>query len=300
MSTPTLEVTPHRSTRAWVIGFALPALAVTVLFVAIPAVDALRLGFYEWGGLDNRRFVGFENFSELIGSYALREALLHNLIFAVGVTGGTVVIGGLVAAAIDRRVPAWQAFKVICFLPVIMPMTVTGIIWANALAPNGGFLNEMLGWISDDLPRAWLADPGTALYALVAVAVWQHAGFPMILLLAGMQAIPRELHEAATLDGVTAVQRMRYVILPMIRPVLATVVLLQFIFSFKVFDLVWVMTSGGPGTTTEVAGTFIYRSAFEYRDFGYASAAAVIVSVLITLISMVYLRIFKPSGLGEW
>jgi ABC-type sugar transport system permease subunit len=278
---------------------ALPAAILSAVFVLIPALGSVVLSFFDWNGVGQPAFVGGANFVDLANRDSFRNALGNTVLFAVLLTAGTVVIGALLAAAIDRRVRAWRLFKFVFFLPVILPMTVTGIFWAGALDVHFGVINEILRRIDPSLPQPWLAQPGTALVACVLVAVWQFAGFPMIILLAGMQSISADIHEQATLDGVTALQRLTAITLPLIKPVLATVVLLQLIWAFNVFDIVWVMTRGGPGDSTSVLGTTIYRQAFGLGDFGGASAIATVSSLMIMAVSLAYLRYFRPAGIGR-
>jgi len=278
---------------------AVPAAILSALFVMVPALGSVLLSFFSWNGVGEPTFVGVLNYSDLLDRPSFGHALSNTVLFAVLLTGGTVAIGTLLAAAIDRRVTAWRLFKFVFFLPVILPMTVTGIFWAGALDVHFGVVNEVLRLVDPSLPRPWLAEPSTAVVTIVLVAIWQFAGFPMIIVLAAMQAISADVHEAATLDGISARQRLTAITLPLIKPVLATVVLLQLIWAFNAFDIIWVMTRGGPGDATSVLGTTIYRQAFALADFGGASAIATVSSLIIMTISLVYLRYFRPAGMGR-
>jgi ABC-type sugar transport system permease subunit len=290
---------PRDPTRALLGIIAIPAVVLSAVFMLIPAASSILLSLFSWNGVGTPEFVGTENYGALLEERTFGHALSNTVLFAILLSVGTVVLGTLLAAAIDRRVTAWRLYKFVFFLPVILPMTVTGIFWAGALDVHFGIANEVLRFIHPDLPQAWLAEPGTAVVAIVLVAIWQFAGFPMIIILAGMQAISGDIHEQATLDGVTPRQRLTGITLPLIRPVLATVVLLQMIWAFNVFDIVWVMTRGGPGDATSVLGTTIYREAFTFADYGGASAIATVSSVIIMTISLVYLRYFRPAGIGR-
>ncbi len=278
---------------------AIPAVVLSAVFMLIPAASSVVLSLFSWNGVGAPQFVGTRNYGRLLEEPTFSHALSNTALFAVLLSAGTVLLGTILAAAIDRRVTAWRLFKFVFFLPVILPMTVTGIFWAGALDVHFGIANEVLRFIHPSLPQPWLAEPSTAVGAIVLVAIWQFAGFPMIIILAGMQAISGDIHEQATLDGVSARQRLTKITLPLIRPVLATVVLLQMIWAFNVFDIVWVMTRGGPGDATSVLGTTIYREAFTFADYGGASAIATVSSVIIMAISLVYLRYFRPAGIGR-
>lgn len=277
---------------------AIPAVVLSLVLVLVPAAASVALSLFDWNGVGEPRFIGAEHYTELFGRLPFGTALANTFIYAVLVTLGTVGLGVLLAAAIDRRVTAWRLYKFVFFLPVILPMTVTGIFWAGALDVHFGLINEIFRGIGRDLPQPWLAQPSTALIAIVLVAIWQFAAFPMIILLAAMQGISADIHEQATLDGVGSLQRLRLVTLPLIRPVIATVVLLQLIWAFNAFDLIWAMTRGGPGDATAVLGTVIYRQGFAVGDLGGASAIAVVSSLIIMSVSLLYLRRFRPAGIG--
>jgi raffinose/stachyose/melibiose transport system permease protein len=142
-----------------------------------------------------------------------------------------------------------------------------------------------------------MGDPKITLYAIVGVTIWQYAGFPMIVFLAAMENIPLDIHDAATIDGVNAWQRIARIIFPMIKNVIAVMVMLQIIFSLKVFDVIWVMTQGGPGEATNVLGIYLYRNAFVYTYFGYGSAIAVVMAAIIFAISMLYRRYIRVEAI---
>jgi ABC-type sugar transport system permease subunit len=165
------------------------------------------------------------------------------------------------------------------------------------LEPNFGLLNTFLREIGlEGLAKSWLGDVNVALAVLIGVTIWQYSGFPMIVLLAGIENISEEVQEAATLDGVSEWQRLIFVTFPLIRPVLISISVLQIIFSLKVFDLVWVMTRGGPGQSTDVLGTFLFDEAFFKRKYGYASAVAVAMFVIIFTITYIYQRIVRVEN----
>jgi ABC-type sugar transport system permease subunit len=293
------EARPIGSPERFLRLFALPAVVMSFVFVLLPGAASVTLSLFDWNGVGEPAFVGLRNYADLLGRLPLGRALANTFLFAALFTLGTVTIGALLAAAIDRRVTAWRLYKVIFFLPVILPMTVTGIFWAGALDVHFGLVNEILRGIDRELPQPWLAQPNTALITIALVAIWQFAAFPMIILLAAMQGISPDIHEQATLDGVGALQRLRTITLPLIGPVIATVVLLQLIWSFNAFDLIWTMTRGGPGDATAVLGTVIYRQGFTIGDLGGASAIAVVSSLIIMVVSLLYLRRFRPAGIGD-
>ncbi len=274
--------------------FLAPALLMLFAFMAIPLFKSLELSFYQWNGLRPREYVGLENFTDLVEDRFFWGALQHTIVFAVFATLGTVGIGLLLAVAISRRVLGSGIFRIAFYLPVMLPMTVTAALWVRIYETNYGLLNTLLREIGlGAFAQQWIATPQTALGSIIAVAVWQYSGFPMVVLLAAIENIPNDLHEAATLDGVSEFQRLRFITVPLIRPVLISISVIQVIFSLKVFDLVWVMTKGGPGESSSVLGTYLYRKAFELQDYGYASAVAVTMFLIIFTVTYTYYRLMK-------
>jgi ABC-type sugar transport system permease subunit len=277
--------------------FVSPAIILIIVFMVIPIIEALSLATYQWNGIRPRVYIGLENFQDLWTDRFFIGALQHTLLFSVVATLGTVTLGLLLAVAISRRVPGHEIYRVLFYLPVMVPITVVGALWVRILEPNFGLLNTFLRSVGlESLARSWLADINLALFVLIGVTIWQYSGFPMIVLLAGIENISEDIHEAATLDGVSEWQRLIYLTLPLIRPVLISISVLQVIFSLKVFDLVWVMTRGGPGQSTDVLGTFLFDEAFFKRKYGYASAVAVAMFVIIFVITYIYQRIVRVEN----
>lgn len=277
--------------------FLAPAFFLLILFIAYPLLRSLILSLYEWNGITRPEFVGLANFRLLFQDSSFFKALSNTIIFSVLTTAGTVIIGFLLAVAIERRVKGWAFFKVIYFLPVMMSMTVVGLLWGQLYDPTFGPINVFLKAVGIDNPPAWMGDPKVALYAIIAVTIWQYSGFPMIVFLAAMENIPLDIHDAATIDGVNTRQRITRIIFPLIRQVFAVIVMLQIVFSLKVFDIIWVMTQGGPGESTSVLGVYLYRNAFIYTYFGYGSAVAVVMTAIIFTLSMLYQRFIRPEAI---
>jgi ABC-type sugar transport system permease subunit len=277
----------------WLV-FVLPAVALSASLLLYPFLDSARISFLDWTGTGEGTFIGFENYADLADDPVARRAIKNTIFYSIGMTLGTVGIGGAIALAIDRKIPGAATFKFLIFLPVLLPIVFTSLVWAFALDGNFGFVNEILGWIHPSLSRPWLGDPATVNFMIVLVSVLQFAGFPMVIIVAALRDIPRDLHEAADLDGVSALQRVRFVSIPSIRDVIATVTLVQLMFGFRVFDQVFVMTRGGPGRLSEVAATFVWREAFVNRRFGYATAQAIVTTLVIAVMSMAYLTVIRP------
>lgn len=282
-----------RANAHWYL-FIAPAVILLLAFMGFPLYRSLELSLFEWKGLLPRHWIGLENFERLFRDKYFWRALGHTIVFAVSATAGTVGLGLLLAIAISRHVPFHRFYRFAFYLPVMLPMTVVAALWARIYEPNYGLLNTALKSIGlGVLAQPWLGSLDLSLPAIIVVCIWQYAGFPMIVLLAAIEGIPEDLHHAATLDGAGELQRMRYLVVPMIWPVLVSISVVQVIFSLKVFDLVWVMTKGGPAESSAVLGTYLYRKAFEQQEYGYASAVAVSMFAVIFTVTYVYYRLTK-------
>ena len=276
--------------------FLAPAVLLLIGFIGFPLYRSLELSLFEWKGLMPRKWVGLDNFARLFHDRYFWSALWHTIVFAISATVGTVGIGLLLALAISRRVPFHNLYRFAFYLPVMLPMTVVAALWARIYEPNFGLLNTALKSIGlGFLAQPWLGSLDLSLPAIIAVCIWQYAGFPMIVLLAAIEGVPEDLHEAAQLDGASTFQRIRSIVIPMIAPVLISISVIQIIFSLKVFDLVWVMTKGGPAESSAVLGTYLYRRAFEQQEYGYASAVAVSMFAVIFTVTYAYYRMTKAD-----
>ncbi|WDR01953.1 sugar ABC transporter permease [Devosia algicola] len=238
-----------------------------------------------------------DNFVELFQDKYFWNALRNTIFFAVAATVGTVGLGLFLALAISRRVPGHGLYRFAFYLPVMLPNVVAAALWTRILEPNFGLLNTFLATIGlGFLAQPWLASIDLSLVSIIAVVVWHYAGFPMIVLLAAIEGISEDLHHAATLDGASEWNRLRYLIVPMIWPVLVSISVVQIIFSLKVFDIVWIMTKGGPADSSSVLGTYLYKRAFEQQEFGYASAVAVAMFAVIFTVTYLYYRLTKVNA----
>jgi len=277
--------------------FVLPSVVLFAVFMVVPLVRSFSYSLYDWDGITSPQFTGWGNFEQLLKDEYFWNALKNNIIFTVLTTVFTCLFGFLFAVAIDRRLKGWAVFKFTYFIPVMISMTVVGVLFGKILEPSFGILNSLFGKLGlESLQLAWLGDPDLALYTIIGVTVWQYSGFTMLLFLAAIEEISPEIHDAATLDGVSGFKRMTQIMLPIVKRVVFMVIMLQIIFSFKVFDIVWVMTLGGPGSASEVLGTFLYKTAFRSEQFGYASSISVVMTLIIFTISLIYLYF---SNLGR-
>ena len=277
----------------------LPALVCFGVFIAYPLVNTVRWSLFD-ASLTNpvRRFVGLGNYSELVRDPVFWISLRNNVIILVGSVVFQVGIGLLLAAVFDRGVRRGGTFlRTLIFAPVVMSSVAVGVVWQMLLNPQLGIINPLLKSVGIAPPSlGWLGDPTLAIYGVLLVACWQYTGYMMILLLAGMQGVPGELYEAATLDGASERQSFWHITLPGIRKVLLTATLITMIGAFKVFDLVYILTGGGPANASQVLGTYLYNQAFTQARMGYACAIAVVLLVFAMSLSVVQLRLGGNEG----
>lgn len=260
--------------------FLLPALILMAVFLVYPVVINFRYSLTQWNGISAPAYTGFANYRELISDSLFRSVIGHTLELAVFGTAASVTAGVFWAYGIERRLPGWRTYRFLLFVPVVIPITVSGLLWSLLLGEEGpvNIILTDLGWKN---PPVWLGDVHVTLWVVIAVSVWQAAGFTMLLILGAMEDIPREQHEAASLDGAGALRRLVSIVLPNIRGTVAIVTVLQFISLLKAFDLIFAMTGGGPGDATAVLGTYLYQKAFSELSWGYGSAIAVTMTVLL-------------------
>ncbi|HEX8080502.1 MAG TPA: sugar ABC transporter permease [Jatrophihabitans sp.] len=288
---------PHFSEIARWGLFILPALALTGFFILYPALGSLRYSLLDWAGYGPERYVGVDNFTELASDPLAWDAVLHSSLFALVTTVVEVTVGTAIALALDRKVFGHKTFKLLIFLPWILPTAFVALSWANGYDPYFGWvvaITDLFG-----MEHAWLNDSHAVLFAVAIAPILQSTGFVMIVVMGALGDVSSEIHEAATLDGVSEPQRARHVSLPLVRDAVATMALLQFLWGFTNFDYVYIMTSGGPGTASEVTSTFVYSQAFENARFGYACAAAVVTTVLMGAFAMFYTTLIRPRGISK-
>ncbi len=281
--------------RGWrkvgvVVAILAPSQAVLLGFWIGPMLGTVWVSLQNWNLIGKARFAGFDNYVELAQDTEFHAALGHTLLF-IGTYVPLVIIGGLgLALLLNAALPAQRLFRAIYFLPVISSWVAVSLLWKWILNPADGLLDRMLAAIGIEGP-GWWTSPQWAMPAIVLASVWKDLGYVAVLLLAGLQAIPNELREAAQLDGAGAWRRLRSVTLPLLSPSLFFVTVISVINSFHVFDQVWVMTGGGPGGATSVVVQQIVKYAFEYGRVGYASAMSIVLFAIIMLVTVVQVRL---------
>ena len=285
----------RRSNRTLLL-FLLPALAIYGVFLAVPAVAALVMSLTNWEGAagGNPSFVGLSNFQGLATDGIFRQTFANNVKFTLSVLVAQTVFSLLLALLLVKNTRVNVFYRVLYFFPTIISSVSVALAWILMYDPNIGALNILLERAGlEGLQRSWLGDRGTAIFSLAFVQFWQHTGQVMIIFIAGLQAIPRELYEAARVEGANRWQTFRHVTWPLLAPATAIVVAYTTIQSFRAFDLVIALTDGGPSYATEILSTWIYHVAFRDNNFGYASAGAVVFMVILGILTAIQFRILR-------
>jgi ABC-type sugar transport system permease subunit len=282
--------------------FVLPTVALFVVFVGWPILHSIYLSTTTWSGFGVPRFTGLANYVRLAGDPVFRTALVITVIFTAVTTVLQTVLPMLVAVLIHA---GWRrtgtVFRTILFLPGVISLVVTGVLWQLIYDPNLGTLNQLLSALGlESWRQQWLGDPHLVVASIVVVSLWQSLGLYMLIFFAGLQGIDPTLYEAATMDGANARQRLLHVTVPQLRTVTGIVVALNLINGFKTFDIVYVMTQGGPNHSSEVLGTYLYSLAFgslsgSVPQIGYATAISIVVMVLCLLAALVQFAVNKRA-----
>lgn len=275
--------------------FLLPGLLAYVLFKLVPTLGALGLSLTDWTGLSNTvKFAGADNYARLLTDPGFHKALGNSLKFTLSVLlfQTLVSLGMALLTVKDSKMNV--LFRTLFFMPMIISSVSIGFIWTFMYDANVGVINAVFKSLgAPGLAKPWLADPNIVLYALAFVQIWTHAGQLCIIFVAGLQTIPESLYEAAAIEGANRNQVFRYVTWPLLAPATAIVMTLTTIGSFKAFDLIWVMTQGGPAKASDILSTFIYTQAFGFFKFGYAATSAVIFLVIIATITILQFKLLK-------
>lgn len=273
-----------RSSKLWV--FIIPALIFYVFVVLWPSLQGAGFAFTDWNGLSQAKsFVGIENFLTMAKDPQALSAIGHTLLIAVTITIIQNLVGLLLALGVNTRIKSRNVLRVLFFAPAIIVPVATGYLWQNLFSPNGA-INALLDTLGlGFLKQDWLGDGNIAIWCICVVIIWQLAGYSMVIFLANLQSVPTEIIEASYVDGAGPFRRFWSIIRPELAPAITINLMLSIIGGLKIFDQVWVMTNGGPGGSTETMSTLIYKNAFQFGNFGYGIAIALVLSVLVAVIS---------------
>lgn len=268
----------------WGYLFITPNFLVILFFTFIPVFFALYMSFTDWNILSDPNFIGLENYEKIFSDPLAKETFLNTFYFAVVSVPINVFLTLLLAVLLNQKIKGITFFRTAYYLPVISASVAVSLMFMWILA-NNGLLNQILGGLGIE-PVRWLTDPKIALNSVIGVTIWKGLGLNMIIFLAALQDIPKELLEAAAIDGANAVQKFFKITIPLLSPVIFFVTITGVIGSFQSFDLVYNMTRGGPGHSTTVIGFYIWRQAFDYLHMGYGAALAFIVFAAILVLTI--------------
>ncbi|RKY77990.1 sugar ABC transporter permease [candidate division KSB1 bacterium] len=276
-----------------------PTLILFIVFMVYPVFYLVRLSFYQWDGITQMKFIGLENYARLLQDPIWWKSLKNTMIYVVAklVIELSLALGA--AVVLNSKLKGKNLFRSIFFLPVVTSMAVMGIVFVGIFSPFEGVFNLILmklGLISQF--RDWLGEPSTALYTVIGVAIWHDLGINMVFFLAGLQSIPKYLYDAAKIDGAGSWQQLLHVTLPMLKPIALIIVMLSVIGSFKVFDIVNVMTNGGPYYASEVVTDYMFKYGFAGRGLGasvvaqqgYAATIGMGLFVVIAIFTFIQLK----------
>lgn len=260
------------------------------LFMFIPIIMGFAISFTDYDGFLKFNFVGIDNYTSMFQDDYFLVSLKNNILYTLVTVPATIILAILLAVALNTGIKGNGIFKAFYYFPSISSMVAVGIVWAILFNPSSGPINGFLKGMGMMNPPKWLASTTWALWSVMIVAVWKQVGYYMVMILAGLQSIPKQLYEAAEIDGAGAVSRFFKITLPMLSPVTFMVTILTIISSFQVFDLVNVMTKGGPGYATNVLVYRIYQEGFKYMRYGYASAMAYFLFLIILIVTLIQFR----------
>jgi raffinose/stachyose/melibiose transport system permease protein len=280
----------HQRKRLEIAFFVTPALALFVLFVVWPILTAIQLSVYRWKGFGPLvDFVGLRNYVSVLTNQVFTDALTHNLIIVVASIAIQLPLGLAIALLLNRKMWGQGLLRTIIFVPYVLAEVIAGVVWFQLLQPQYGVLDTILSAVGLQGPaQGWLGDPDVALWTVMVVLTWKYLGLAVILFLAGLQGVPEELYEAAQLDGASWWQVQRRITIPLLGPTLRTWAFLSMIGSLQLFDMVWILTGGGPANATSTMATFLINEGTRRQNFGIAGAASVILFVVALVMALAY------------
>jgi ABC-type sugar transport system permease subunit len=283
----------QRTTPAWLgVAFVLPAVAVFAALLLLPALAVGGISLLEWAGfrIGDWTFAGTANFEQALSDPVFWRSFVHTLLFTIATTILLNIAGFGYALLIASRVPGGALVKSVLFLPVLLSPVIVALMWTRLLDAFGA-VNQLIAIVAPTArPTLFLGDPDLALASVIVATVWQFTGYNMLLYYAGLQNLPRDQLGAAGIDGAGKRATIRHIVVPSLYPVIGTAILLNVIGGLRVFDLIYVMTRGGPNRSTEVLATYMYEQAFKLSDMGYASAIALVIVVLSVAAAILRIR----------
>jgi ABC-type sugar transport system permease subunit len=271
-------------------------LAFYAFFVLLPLVQSIQISTWNWNGLSEPEFIGLDNFVRAFHDPLFIGAFRNTALWLIVAVTVPTVLGLLLAVLLDRPLRGSRLYKSAFYLPIALSLVVVGQVWIWIYQPNWGLLNTVLEAVGlGDFTQAWLGNPSTSLIAVIVAWCWQQTALSLILYLAALTTIPKDLLEAASIDGATAWQQFRRIIVPLLRPASVVVIALAVINTLKGFDIVFILTKGGPFHTSDNLAMFMYSETFLKYSVGYGAAIAVALFVLAIIVIVIYFRQVKAS-----
>lgn len=279
----------RRKNTLTALSFIAPNFLGFFLFTLVPVVFSLILAFMSWDSFSAPEFVGFKNFTKMMNDDTFWISLKNTFLYTIGVVPLTLICSLGLAILLNKKIRGMKFFRTAFFFPYVTSLVAIAVVWNMLFHPTMGPINQFLKVFIEN-PPGWTSSSDWALTAIVIVSVWRGMGYYMILYLAGLQSVPKELYEAASMDGANKWKQFMNVTLPSLRPTTFFVTIMLVINCFKIFDLVQVMTAGGPGRATNVLVYQIYNEAFVKFNFGYASAIAMVLFVIVLTITVIQFK----------
>lgn len=271
-------------------SFILPNFLGFAIFILFPVIFTFILSFMSWDGFNAMKFIGLDNFAYIFTDRVFKAAFWKTLLFVVFTVVLTLVASLALAIALNTKIKGRDGFRAAIFFPYVASMVAIGAVWKQLFEKNFGPINQFLRSIGVSDPPGWFASSQWAIYGIIIVSIWKFMGYYMLIYLAGLQDIPAQLYEAATIDGANGWQKFRKITLPMLTPSTFFVFIMLTINSFKSFDLVYVLTQGGPGTSTTLLVNYIYNQSFKYWNYGAASASSIILFAMVLAVTIIQFR----------
>ncbi|MGE5574468.1 MAG: carbohydrate ABC transporter permease [Bacteroidota bacterium] len=297
------RVSTGRTRRTWLAEayhYVLPAVAILLVVSLYPFIRAISISMHDFNLLrpNSIPFIGLTNFKEVLAAEETRNAFKVTVCFTFGSVTLELILGLLLAIFFNREFPGKGLARSLVLVPMILSPVVVGLVWRIFYDADAGMVNYFLSFLGFS-PRSWLSEPSTALPALIFTDVWQWTPFCFVVSLAGLESLPREPFEAARIDGASALATFRYMTIPLMKPLLALAFIIRLIDSVKVFDLVFIMTNGGPGRLTETMNFLIYQTGFRFFHMGVAASQALLLTIVVTIFCSLFVRSLVKAIGGE-
>lgn len=274
--------------------FLIPVFVIFTLTVVFPIVYSGSLSFFRYGIIGKPVFIGIRNYQRIIASSTFWISLKNTVMIVVVIVPIGILFSLSLATLLNKPLKGRSFYRLSFFIPYVTTMVVVALIWKWMYSPNWGLINQLIGYLGF-APRNWLGDPKIAIFSIIFLLIWKNVGYNMILFLAGLQSIPVAYYEVARIDGAGSWAQFLYITLPLLKPIFLFIVVISTIGAFQLFDSIYVMTHGGPGYSTTTVAFSIYMNTFDRLRFGYGSALAVILAIIIFVLSYIELKYLRSE-----